>query len=351
MDEHVWSAQDTTPPAIEAALRELLMEQQRKSQAYAPARVLNLIVIVDREWKGEIENRLEGVGRYHPSRTILCAVEQSRKTIDAWAMMQAEGDPRPGELALSRERIVLDLGERHLEKLDTIVDPLVVSDIATVVWSPHGHPEAVDALRRLAQVVLIDSVNEPDPGAAVSRARDLAGEAYVVDLAWLRSTPWRERIAATFDPPAWRGELRRITSVRVRHRPDSGVAGLLFFGWLCSRLGWKPGTMLARNGALHCKASGKRGEVDLRLEPEERQSLPGLAGIAVETASGMSISLDRGPGGLRARRVTPKRRESEWTVLGASRGEAGILGEGIRQALLRDPTYRPALDCAQALLG
>ena len=29
-------------------------------------------------------------------------------------------------------------------------------------------------------------------------------------------------------------------------------------------------------------------------------------------------------------------------MLGASRGEAGILGEGIRQALLRDPTYRRA---------
>ena len=36
--------------------------------------------------------------------------------------------------------------------------------------------------------------------------------------------------------------------------------------------------------------------------------------------------------------------EQAWTVLGASRGEAGILGEGVRQALLRDPTYKPALD-------
>ena len=34
-------------------------------------------------------------------------------------------------------------------------------------------------------------------------------------------------------------------------------------------------------------------------------------------------------------------------MLGASRGEGGILGEGIRQALLRDPTYRRALDCAR----
>ena len=35
--------------------------------------------------------------------------------------------------------------------------------------------------------------------------------------------------------------------------------------------------------------------------------------------------------------------EREWKVLGASRGEGGILGEGVRQALLRDPTYGPAL--------
>ena len=37
--------------------------------------------------------------------------------------------------------------------------------------------------------------------------------------------------------------------------------------------------------------------------------------------------------------------------MGASRGEAGILGEGIRQALLRDPTYRPALAAADAMVA
>ena len=41
--------------------------------------------------------------------------------------------------------------------------------------------------------------------------------------------------------------------------------------------------------------------------------------------------------------------EREWQVLGASRGEGGILGEGVRQALLRDPTYGPALGAAQEL--
>jgi hypothetical protein len=36
--------------------------------------------------------------------------------------------------------------------------------------------------------------------------------------------------------------------------------------------------------------------------------------------------------------------------MGASRGEGGILGEGVRQALLRDPTYRPALAQARQMV-
>jgi glucose-6-phosphate dehydrogenase assembly protein OpcA len=347
----VWSEQDTTPSDVEAALRDLLKEDQRREEGHAPARVLNLVVVVDREWRGEILNRLERVGRYHPSRTILCAVEPGRSTIDASVVITTDGDTKPGEFSLTRERVVLDLGPRHLEKLDSIVDPLVVSDIATLVWSPHGHPEAIDAVVRLAQVVLVDSINEPDPGSAVARAQELAKKAYVVDLAWLRSTPWRERVAATFDPPQWRDELGRIDSVRVRHRPDSGIAGVLFCSWLAARLGWEAGPLVLANGALHGRAHGRRQDVEVRLVPDPGQSVPGLAGIEIGTASGMKIALDRGPGGLAARRVDRKGNESTWTVLGASRGESGILGEGIRQALLRDPAYRRALERAKAMLG
>src|SRR4029077_7628305 len=102
---------------------------------------------------------------------------------------------------------------------------------------------------------------------------------------------------------------------------------------------------------LSGRARTRRHEIELTLEPEPEQSVPGLAGITLETAQGTTISLDRGPGGLHARRTTRKGQEMEWTVLGASRGEAGILGEGIRQALLRDPTYRPALDAAAEMLS
>jgi flavin-binding protein dodecin len=351
MSENVWRATGTSPSDIEAALRELLQERHATVEAFVPARVLNLVVIVDGDWRGEITNRLERVGRYHPSRTILCAVERGRTALDALVTVGSADELSPGELALGRERVVLEVGEEQLAHLDSVVDPLVVTDLATVVWAPHGHREGVDSLMKLAQVVLVDSLDEPSIGGALSRVRELAERSYVVDLAWLRSTPWRERIAATFDPPAWRHELAAINSVEVRHRPDSSTAALLLVGWLGSRLGWTPGTLVPVDGSMRGKARGRRQEVSLTLRSDERQGAPGLAGITIETESGMSISLDRGPGGLAAVRRTRDGRESAWTVMGASRGEAGILGEGIRQALLRDPTYAPALRCARSMVG
>jgi glucose-6-phosphate dehydrogenase assembly protein OpcA len=247
---------------------------------------------------------------------------------------------------------VVRCGAHHLAHLDTIVDPLVVTDLATVVWSPHGHHEAVDALLDLAQVVLLDSVDEPDSVAeALERAFALCRDAYVVDLAWLRSTPWRERIAATFDPAKLRPDLNVISRLTVGHHAESGAAALLFAGWLASRLGWQPGRLTDTRGVLAGSARGRRQDVELRLEPDPELSVRGLASVQVETASGRWLKLDRGPGGLHAHYKHSRGTEREWTVLGASRGEAGILGEGIRQALLRDPTYEPALEKAREMVA
>jgi glucose-6-phosphate dehydrogenase assembly protein OpcA len=344
-----WSAEDTTPSKVEEGLRHMLAQQHAHDKDLVPARVLNLIAVVDKEWRGEIENRLDNVGRYHPSRTIICAVDSGQTTLDAWATMMVQ-DVQSG-LTLCHEQIELTVGPKHLPYLDTICDPLVVSDIATVVWSPHGHPEAVDSLVQIAQVVLTDSVDEADERAALSRALELKENAYVVDLAWLRSTPWRERVASTFDPARARPALFEIDSVTVRHHPSSAVAGLLFVGWLASRLGWPPSALARHDGVYHGKLHTRRHDIAVDLEAVADMNVPGLAGVTVRTASGLELSLDRGPGGLTLRRRRRNGSEQQWTVMGASRGEAGILGEGVRQALLRDPTYTPALAAASAMVS
>src|SRR5919198_82471 len=248
----VWSAQATTPGDIEAALRAMLKERHSENASYVPARTLNLVCIVDKQWSGEIANRLRQVGRSHAARTIVCAVEPKRTTMDA------------------------------------------------------------------------------------------------VGLAWLRPAQGRGRLRHPLDPPHLRPDLRTISAVTVRHQPESGVAALLLMGWLASRLDWRMSPLMARDGKLVGSAHARRQDVRITLEPAPDLQVRGLAGLTLETASGRHFELDRGPGGLQAYYRNAKGQERRWVVLGASRGEPGILGEGIRQALLRDPTYAPALEVACA---
>src|SRR3954466_12149235 len=292
--EDVWREKDTTPAHIEAALREMFIDRHKEERAYVPARVMNMVVVVDAEFRGEIENRLERVGRYHPSRLVLCAVESGRRKLDAWAMIGTEDAPESGSIAVGHERVEILIGDRHLSKLDAIVDPLIVTDITTMVWSPHDHPKAVDALRRLAQIVLIDSQDQPDVQAALARADDLSDDTYVVDLAWLRSTPWRERVAAAFDSPRRRGELRAISGVTVRHREDSLASALLFCGGLSSRLDWQPGSLAQASGRWNGHAHTRRQDIRIRLEPVQLNA-PGAGGGEIEIVNRHAVSVERGP--------------------------------------------------------
>lgn len=154
--------------------------------------------------EGRDRNRLAQVGRYHASRTILCAVKHGRTTLDAWAAISYE-EPRSG-LGVMLEQVEIDLGPGHLKRLDTIIDPIIISDLPTMLWSPHGHQEAIDALLDTIDVMLLDSDDMLEPAAALLSASELLRAAYVGDVAWLRTTPWRERLAASFDPPNARNE-------------------------------------------------------------------------------------------------------------------------------------------------
>src|SRR5215218_4198088 len=120
MDD-VWREEDTTPTAVEAALRRMFADRHREERAYVPARVMNMVVIVEKEYRGEIENRLERVGRFHPSRLVVVSVEPGRRRLAATVRIGTDDAPRSGSIAVGRERVELIVGERHVQKLDTIV--------------------------------------------------------------------------------------------------------------------------------------------------------------------------------------------------------------------------------------
>jgi glucose-6-phosphate dehydrogenase assembly protein OpcA len=345
--ERRWGAQETTPSEVAAALRALVVDAHAAQPDLALARALNLVCVVESESIGKIASRLHGVGRYHGSRTVVCQVEPGRSSLGATAKVVT--DYPSGELgpAVLREQVDLAFGE--LRALPSIVGPLVVPDLTTVVWSLHRDRTALDALLDIAQVVLWDSADEPEVADALARAGELSERAYVVDLAWLRATPWRERAAALFAAPGRRGALDSMRVITVRHHAESVPAAVLLVGWLGSRLGWRP-QALRRNGeGLAGSVTAAEESVEVRLEPTQ-QEVRGLAGVTVETGAGLRLSFDRAAGGLSVRQQARGGDERSWTMLGASRGERGILGEGIRQALLRDPTYLPALDFARELV-
>ena len=50
---------------------------------------------------------------------------------------------------------------------------------------------------------------------------------------------------------------------------------MLFCGWLASRLGWEPGSMVARGDMLEGHARGKRQEVTLSPGVRPAETFPG----------------------------------------------------------------------------
>src|SRR5262249_38758930 len=152
-----------------------------------------------------------------------------------------------------------------------------------------------------------------------------------------------------FDLPLRLAALRHIVGFEVRHKDHSAASALLLAGWLASRLEGGCAPLMTVNGDVMrgiAPREGGEGSVEM---PTLEQEAPGLGGVTVTCEYGTSLSLQRGAGGLDAEEQLRGGSRRAWKILGASRGEGGILGEGVRQALLRDPTYNPALDAAREL--
>jgi hypothetical protein len=219
----------------------------------------NLVVVGDAE-------RLARAGPLPPLRIIHCSVEPGRVMPRAGAVSVAVERAlrrERGDFTVSGERARLVLGQEHLARLSTIVAPLLAPGRATVAWCPHA--AALPALGRRADAVVVDS----DAGAF-----DAPAGPRVVDLAWLRTAHWRERIAALFDPPA---ERSLIDAVRIHHHPASERAAVLVLGWLYARLGRLPGA--------HA------------VEADAEARAPGISRIGLSSGSGRSVVIERTGGG------------------------------------------------------
>lgn len=331
-----WESDDTDPAHIADALRRLEATRTAQGASVAPARALTLVIVVDPEHDDEVRAQLKALGAQRASRTIVVRRFPDRTTLGGRAAVIQDDAIGTG----LRETIVLDVGPDDELDLDGILDPLVVSDVPTVAWAPYGDPRQLLLLRSVVGTVILDG----DRAASVREALDDArafreSGVRAIDMAWLRSAPWRVRLAALAESPSFREQLTQIERLEVAVRPDSRFGGALLAGWLAHRLHWHAGPPLL-------DASRQRVIAELH---DVEQPLPGLAAVLLGFRDGASRRLSRGQGGLRITDRAADGTVDERTVLGASRGGGGLLPSALRQVLLPDELDQEVLDATAAL--
>jgi glucose-6-phosphate dehydrogenase assembly protein OpcA len=195
------------------------------------ASVVTLVAVArDEAQRDQACDTTETLGMHHPGRTIVVqTADDGGDGIDARVRL-IEGSSEG--VRVWSEELTLTVRGPACQHLESLVEPLTLPDLPLAVWYVASQPEPNDALCDAAEVVLIDSKELGDAGAfaellPISRKRTL------IDLSWVRLTPWRLLLAGLFEGRVYRPYVTQVTSAEVHGKP--GVRDLLG-GWLASRL-------------------------------------------------------------------------------------------------------------------
>ena len=193
--------------------------------------------------------------------------------------------------------------------------------------------------------VLCDSVDEPEAadGAATASASSPSASTSSTSPGCARRRG-ASALAAHFDPPTAAPELRhaRRRSPCATARTRSSRACCSSAG-CASRLGWRPERLTRHGDLLRGRARGRRGEVELRLEPVDGHARAGPRGRRDRArTSGTMLALERGAGGLTARAARARRRRAhvDGARRVARRGRASSARASARRCCATRPTRR-----------
>jgi glucose-6-phosphate dehydrogenase assembly protein OpcA len=173
----------------------------------------------------------------HPGRTVLLFCEPGRRLrLDGRATLRHR---RVDGREIWWEEIALTVRGRVCSHLDSLVEPLTLSELPVAVWYPAEVPSPRSRLVRAADLVILDT----EAALAATGDGDLRGVSElarrhaVSDLTWLRLGAWRQLLAGLFEAPSARGFLGGVDLARVE---GPAPARQLLAGWLADRLGLRP---------------------------------------------------------------------------------------------------------------
>lgn len=248
-----------------------LLQLRRKGERTATRTSVVSLVAVGR--RPELIERacttVHGMGSRHPGRTIAVLVEDGDTPgMDAEVHIRARS---AADVRVWSEEIVLTVRGRAGEHLDSVVEPFVLPDIPVAIWFVASAPREEDPLADTADIVMVDSRELGDVDAyadlvPVSRRRT------VLDLSWVRLTPWRLLLAGMFEGSVYRPFVGGVREVHVAGKP--GPRHLLG-GWVMARLGLDPSAVHltdARHASFDITAehAGRRGRFVTERRGDER---------------------------------------------------------------------------------
>jgi glucose-6-phosphate dehydrogenase assembly protein OpcA len=324
-----WVGEGVTTEDVNAELDKLHRAAGGPGRILALARTLNLIVVPcsDRR-EAEVEKAVERLGAHTPSRTLGLR-EHGHDRVDATVVLECAAPTGAGQVGLCHDSVTLTMDRTRLEHSASLLAPLLVTDLPTVLWLPEPRSEIPDeALLERAQYVLVDS--GPGGEETLTKLAELAGAIRVHDFAWGRLEYWRAATAAAFEPAERRRLLPAVGEVKLGYEPLGLGAGLLLAGWIVARAGWRPGPLERSNGTARVRAVRPDG-----------------AGISIELAEGGDGG---GCGGVDSVTFEADGGEVKVTRSGATSSMRDLFAEALQPEPAFARGYAPAVAAAAEML-
>ena len=189
------------------------------------------IAWVPERWVEAATGTLVGLAERHPSRSILLFPEPDNER----DVLEADVDLRCYVHRGEHREVCSEVIEIHLcgarsSAPASVVEPLLLTDLPVFLrWrGPLGRTEGERELIGVVDRLIVDSSEWPDLEDEYGYLAGLFDEAAVSDIAWARTLPWREALAAL-----WPG-IKDLSALRVAG-PEAD--GTLLARWLSTRLG------------------------------------------------------------------------------------------------------------------
>src|SRR5256885_49095 len=187
--------------------------------------VMTHIAWVPRPWLDRARTALAGMAERHPSRTILLVPEPNsgESRIDAQVSLECYAVPDVDRNVCSEVIELTLLGNRAAVPA-SIVEPLLIADLPVFVrWRgepPWGAPE-LEQLVDLTDRLVVDSTEWEDLPHPYSHLVELFERTAVSDIAWARTSRWREHLATLWPGIAGVGPIR-VRGTAAQGRPLLG---------------------------------------------------------------------------------------------------------------------------------